>query len=98
MDTPDDVVGPINLGNPSEFTMLQLAEKIITLTGSRSRIEYHPLPTDDPKQRQPDITKARSILGWEPKTELAVGLVNTIHYFDGLLKSGVIANPHQPAP
>lgn len=81
MATADDVTGPINLGNPGEFTMLQLAEKVIELTGSKSRIEKKPLPADDPKQRQPDITLAKKALGWEPRTRLEDGLVRTIAYF-----------------
>ena len=77
-ETP--VVGPINLGNPNEFTMLELANKVIELTGSKSELVFKPLPEDDPKQRQPDIAKARS-LGWEPKVELDQGLQKTIEYF-----------------
>ena len=88
MDTPDDVTGPINTGNPNEFTVKELAEKVIELTGSRSKIEYRPLPADDPTKRQPDITLARKLLGWEPTTQLEVGLDKTIAYFDELLKSG----------
>ena len=86
MNTPDDVTGPVNIGNPGEFTIRQLAEQIIELTGSRSRIICEPLPADDPKQRRPDIGKARSLLQWEPKTPLREGLVKTIEYFDRLLK------------
>ena len=88
MDTGDDVTGPINLGNPGEFTIRQLAEKVVALTGSRSEIVYRPLPQDDPQQRQPNIAKAREILGWEPKIVLEEGLKKTIAYFDDLLKSG----------
>jgi UDP-glucuronate decarboxylase len=73
--------GPVNLGNPDEFTMLELAKKVIELTGSRSRIEHMPLPTDDPKQRQPDITLARERLGWEPTVHLDDGLRATVDYF-----------------
>ncbi|PWC40887.1 UDP-glucuronic acid decarboxylase family protein [Azospirillum sp. TSO35-2] len=83
MDTPAEVTGPINLGNPGEFTMLDLAEKVINLTGSASRIEHKPLPQDDPKQRQPDITKARALMGWEPAVPLEDGLARTIAYFRG---------------
>ncbi|CBS91597.1 UDP-glucuronic acid decarboxylase family protein [Azospirillum lipoferum] len=83
MATPADVTGPINLGNPGEFTMLELAEKVIRLTGSSSRIEHRPLPQDDPKQRRPDIAKARSLLEWEPKVPLDEGLERTIAYFRG---------------
>jgi UDP-glucuronate decarboxylase len=75
-------VGPLNLGNPSEFTMLQLAEKVITLVGGKSKISFRPLPSDDPKQRQPDITRAKQFLnGWEPKVPLEEGLKRTIEYF-----------------
>ena len=87
MATPDEVTGPVNVGNPGEFTILQLAELVIELTGSKSRIVRMPLPSDDPKQRRPDITKAREILKWEPTTPLREGLTKTIAYFDELLKS-----------
>jgi UDP-glucuronate decarboxylase len=90
MNTPDDVTGPVNLGNPTEFTILQLAENIIDLTGSSSRIEHKPLPPDDPRQRQPDITRARELLGWDPVVRLRDGLVNTVRYFDAVLKAGEI--------
>ena len=86
MDTPDDVTGPVNIGNPGEFTIRQLAELIIELTGSRSRIICEPLPSDDPKQRRPDISKARELLHWKPRTPLRDGLMKTIEYFDHLLK------------
>ncbi len=85
MDMPDDVTGPINLGNPNEFSILELAEQIISLTGSRSTIVRHPLPQDDPTQRQPDITMARDKLGWEPRIQLDEGLSRTIGYFEDLL-------------
>jgi UDP-glucuronate decarboxylase len=85
MDTPDDFTGPMNLGNPNEFTIRQLAETVIELTGSRSALTFMPLPSDDPKQRQPDITLAREMLVWEPETVLRNGLVRTIEYFDQLL-------------
>lgn len=88
MDTSDEVTGPINLGNPGEFTIRALAEKVVELTGSGSKIEYRPLPQDDPQQRQPDITKARSIFGWEPTVQLEEGLRRTIAYFDELLTRG----------
>lgn len=88
MDAPDEVTGPINLGNPGEFTIRALAEKVVELTGSGSKIEYRPLPQDDPQQRQPDITRARRILGWEPTVQLEEGLRRTIAYFDGLLTRG----------
>jgi UDP-glucuronate decarboxylase len=87
MRSPEDVTGPINLGNPTECTMLELAQLIIDLTGSRSVICFRPLPVDDPRQRQPDITKAKEILNWEPHTPLREGLTKTIAYFDELLSS-----------
>jgi UDP-glucuronate decarboxylase len=87
MATGDDVTGPINVGNPGEFTMLELAQNIIDLTGSKSRIERRPLPQDDPKQRRPNIEKAQQVLGWSPKVPLRAGLAKTIEYFDGLLKA-----------
>lgn len=86
MDSPDDLTGPVNLGNPGEFTILELAQKIIGLTNSKSRIVFKPLPQDDPSQRQPDITLAREKLGWEPKIGLEEGLKQTIIYFENLLK------------
>jgi UDP-glucuronate decarboxylase len=86
MSTGEDLTGPINVGNPREFTMLQLAESVIRLTGSASKIEFHPLPQDDPMQRQPDITLAREKLGWEPTIELEQGLKKTIAYFDEKLR------------
>ena len=88
MATPDEVTGPINLGNPAEMTVKSLAERVIALTGSRSRIEYRPLPQDDPRQRQPDIARAQQVLGWAPTTALEDGLARTVAYFDRLLKSG----------
>lgn len=86
MNAPDSITGPINLGNPSEFTILELAEKIIKLTKSRSKIVFKPLPQDDPAQRQPDITLAKKILKWEPKVPLEEGLRKTIAYFKKLIK------------
>ncbi|WP_375248858.1 UDP-glucuronic acid decarboxylase family protein [Sphingomonas sp.] len=88
MDTADDIVGPINLGNPVEFTIRELAEQVIELTGSASRIVAHPRPQDDPMQRKPDIGKAQRTLDWEPKVPLRDGLIKTIAYFDALLSSG----------
>jgi len=88
MDSPEDVTGPINLGNPGEFTMIELAEAVIRLTGSASTMVFLPAPVDDPRQRQPDITKARGKLGWEPTIPLEQGLVQTIAYFDKLLSKG----------
>jgi UDP-glucuronate decarboxylase len=87
MATPEDVTGPINLGNPAEFTIGELAELAIELTGSGSKLTYLPLPQDDPKQRQPDIGLARRQLGWEPKVPLREGLKETIAYFDRLLRT-----------
>ena len=81
MDTPDDITGPINLGNPNEFTIGELAKTIIQMTGSQSELIQKPLPIDDPKQRQPDISKARELLNWEPTIELKEGLEKTIEYF-----------------
>ena len=86
MDSPDALIGPMNLGNPEEFTMIELAETIRDLTGSRSELVYQPLPQDDPKQRCPDIALASSQLGWRPNVALRDGLQATIAYFDGLLK------------
>ncbi|MBK4722837.1 NAD-dependent epimerase/dehydratase family protein, partial [Azospirillum sp. YIM DDC1] len=81
MDSAPEVTGPVNIGNPGEFTMLELAELVVALTGSRSVIEHRPLPQDDPKQRRPDITKAKALLDWEPTIPLRDGLERTIHYF-----------------
>jgi UDP-glucuronate decarboxylase len=86
MSTPDSVTGPINLGNPVEFSVLELAAIILELTGSRSRIDHRPLPQDDPRQRQPDIAKAQGLLGWKPTTPLRDGLIKTIAYFENLLR------------
>jgi UDP-glucuronate decarboxylase len=85
MNSPDNFTGPVNTGNPGEFTIKELAEKIIDLTGSSSKLVYKPLPSDDPIQRQPDITLAREKLGWEPTIQLEEGLKKTIPYFDKLL-------------
>ena len=85
MGSSEDVTGPLNLGNPAGCTMLELAQLVIDLTGSRSTICFRPLPIDDPRQRQPDITKAKTILDWEPRTPLREGLTKTITYFDELL-------------
>ena len=86
-NSPDDVTGPINLGNPSEFTILELAEQVIELTGSKSEIVFNSLPTDDPRQRQPDISLAEETLGWKPKVALKEGLEKTIAYFEEVLRS-----------
>jgi len=91
MDSPDHITGPINIGNPGEFTIRQLAEQVIDLTGSKSKLVFLPLPQDDPKQRQPNIDKARDILGWEPKFQLRDGLTKTITYFDGMLSNRLAA-------
>jgi UDP-glucuronate decarboxylase len=86
MATPDDTIGPINLGNPQEFTIAELAGHVIDLTGARSKLVYRPRPEDDPRQRQPDIAKAKAALGWAPATPLKEGLRKTIDYFDRLLR------------
>ncbi len=86
MDSGDDLTGPVNLGNPGEFTVKELAENIIEMTGSKSKLEFLPLPQDDPKQRQPDISLAKKALNWEPQVKLTEGLKQTIEYFDDLLK------------
>ncbi len=86
MAAPDDVTGPVNLGNPVEFSMLQLAQQVLDLTGSKSRLVYKPLPADDPVRRKPDIGLARAVLGWEPATALEQGLKRTIEYFDKTLR------------
>lgn len=88
METPDDFTGPVNLGNPREYTILELAQQIIKLTNSNSKLIYKPLPQDDPIQRRPDISKAKNDLGWEPKIPLSGGLQKTIDYFRGKLFSG----------
>ena len=85
MDSPADFTGPVNIGNPGEFTMLELAEKVLWLVGGKSKLTFHPLPEDDPKQRQPDITLAKSKLDWEPIVVLEDGLKETIAYFRKLL-------------
>lgn len=85
MNSPDDFVGPVNVGNPTEFTILELAEKVIAMTGTKSKIISKPLPTDDPRQRQPDITLAREKLGWSPTVTLEEGLKPTIEYFSKTL-------------
>jgi UDP-glucuronate decarboxylase len=94
MGTPEHFVGPVNLGNPIEFTIKELAEQVIELTGSRSKITYMPLPQDDPRQRRPDISLARSVLnGWEPSVKLHEGLLHTIDYFEGF-----ISGRHEGSP
>ena len=92
MNAPDAFVGPVNLGNPCEFTMIELANKIIELTGSKSELAFYPLPSDDPKQRQPDITLAAEALRWKPLIPLADGLKKTIDYFDCIcLNNNILA-------
>ena len=86
MNSKEEFIGPVNVGNPSEFTMLELAEKIVSLTGSKSRLIFKPLPEDDPMQRQPDISLAKRELGWEPKIDLEEGLKRTIDYFKRVIK------------
>ncbi len=88
MATPDDFTGPVNVGNPDEFTILELAQKVIALTGSKSEIVFRPLPSDDPTQRQPDITLARKVLQWAPATRLDDGLRKAIDYFRGAATTG----------
>ena len=85
MASDDDITGPVNIGNPGEFTIRELAEQVIFITGSASKIIQHPLPQDDPRQRRPDITMAKSVLGWEPKIQLEQGLNKTIDYFRGVV-------------
>jgi UDP-glucuronate decarboxylase len=91
MATGDTITGPINIGNPAEFTILELAMQIIEMTGSKSRIVHQPLPADDPRQRRPDITRAKEALGWSPRTPLKEGLAHTIDYFDTLLHDDGVA-------
>jgi UDP-glucuronate decarboxylase len=92
MHSKDEITGPINLGNPEEFTMLELAQMVVDLTGSRSRVVHRPKPEDDPRQRRPDISKAQEVLGWQPKTPLKQGLSKTITYFEEVFReSGVQA-------
>ena len=85
MATADDVTGPVNLGNPGEFTVRELAEEVLALTGSRSKLVFRPLPSDDPRQRKPDITQAYTLLDWKPRIALREGVMRTIEYFDALL-------------
>jgi len=85
MHTDDSVTGPINMGNPGEFTILQLANKVIEMTDSKSQIVYKPLPSDDPMQRKPDISMAKALLDWEPSISLDIGLKQTISYFKATL-------------
>jgi UDP-glucuronate decarboxylase len=89
MASPYDVTGPINLGNPDKLTILELSQKIIELTGSKSELRFAPLPQDDPNMRKPDISKAKHFLGWEPTVPLVEGLKKTIEYFDNMIKAGL---------
>jgi UDP-glucuronate decarboxylase len=98
MNTGDTVTGPVNLGNPVECTIRTLAEKIIALTGSRSKLEFGPLPSDDPRQRQPDIALARKLLGWSPSMQLEDGLRRTITYFERLLSREGQATKEESSP
>jgi UDP-glucuronate decarboxylase len=88
METGPEVIGPINLGNPTEFTIRELAELILELTGSRSKIVHRPLPPDDPQKRRPDISEAERVLGWRPAISLREGLTKTIPYFERLVAQG----------
>lgn len=88
MNTPPEVTGPINIGNPGEFAIRELAGLVIEITRSKSQLRFEPLPADDPKQRQPDISRAKALLGWDPKTRLRDGLVKTVAYFDNILSQG----------
>ena len=87
MNSANEVTGPVNLGNPNEFTMIELANKVVELTFSESEIIFEPLPQDDPKQRQPDINLAKDLLGWQPTVELSDGLSTTINYFQSIIKA-----------
>ena len=98
MDTSDDVVGPINLGNPVEIPVRELAERVIALTGAPSKLVFRPLPVDDPLQRCPDITRARSVLDWEPKVALRQGLERTIAYFANLVNEGEAVRDRKVVP
>jgi UDP-glucuronate decarboxylase len=98
METASDVAGPLNLGNPVEYTIREVAEMTIALTGSSSRIVHRPLPTDDPKQRRPDISKAQELLGWQPKLPLRQGLTRVIEYFESLLRLPMVAGASAALP
>jgi UDP-glucuronate decarboxylase len=93
MDSPDEVTGPINLGRSEEFTMLELARLVIAETGSKSEIVYEPLPSDDPTQRRPDISRARELLGWDPLVDLSQGLRETVRYFREVREGGSSRDP-----
>ncbi len=96
MEQPDEITGPLNMGNPCEFTIRELAELVIELTGSHSVLKFLPLPSDDPRQRKPDLTQTRAALDWEPTTPLKEGLLKTISYFDHLLSQGIMAETWFP--
>jgi UDP-glucuronate decarboxylase len=96
MGTSPDVSGPMNLGNPGEFTIAELATQVIELTNSRSRIVNRPLPQDDPKQRRPEISQAKAVLGWEPKVGLTEGLKKTIAYFEEMISAGLVERVTEP--
>jgi UDP-glucuronate decarboxylase len=93
MDSRDSFTGPVNIGNPTEFSILELAKKIIDITGSKSKIKYEKLPLDDPKQRKPDITLVKKELDWLPKVEIEEGLTKTIKYFENILKNNLNLSP-----
>jgi UDP-glucuronate decarboxylase len=97
MQTNNEISGPINIGNPGEFSMIELAEAVIELTNSKSELIFNPLPKDDPQKRRPDITQAREILGWEPKIALREGLEKTISYFEGQLRGALNLNGYKVA-
>jgi UDP-glucuronate decarboxylase len=90
MESPNEVTGPINLGNPDEFTILELAEAVLDLTGSRSKVVHRQLPEDDPRQRRPNISEAQRLLNWHPTVPLKKGLTATIAYFERLLADGTV--------
>jgi UDP-glucuronate decarboxylase len=90
MDTPPDITGPVNIGNPTEFKIIELAQMVLSLVGSRSKIVHRPLPENDPKQRQPDISLAQELLGWKPRVALKEGLTRTVLYFEQLLSDNAL--------
>jgi UDP-glucuronate decarboxylase len=90
MDTPPNITGPVNIGNPSEFTILELAQMVVSLIGSRSKIVHRALPENDPKQRQPDISLAQELLDWKPRVALKEGLTSTVAYFERLLSDNAL--------
>ena len=96
--TKDNIVRPMNLGNPEAFTIRDLAKKIVTITGSKSEILYKPLPSDDPVQRQPDITLAKKTIGWSPYIPLEQGLVRTVAYFEAPLRGGSVSSRSTSSP